>query len=159
MKIGTKGRYAVMAMIDMVKFGKEGAPIALSEIAARQEIALSYLEQLFCKLRRAGLVTSVRGVFGGYSLGRLPHEISIADIVEAADETLRFTRCHSNKKKGCMIDNTQCLSHHLWDALGNQMLFYLRGISLKDVLDKKVWTLPHAFHSTSNNAFQREVHG
>jgi Rrf2 family iron-sulfur cluster assembly transcriptional regulator len=143
MKIGTKGRYAVMAMIDIAKFGREGAPIALSEIAARQEIALNYLEQLFCKLRRAGLVTSARGVLGGYSLSRSAYAISIADIVAAADEALHFTRCHSNKEKGCMADSTQCLSHHLWDALGHQMISYLQQISLQDVLDKKVHALPH----------------
>jgi Rrf2 family iron-sulfur cluster assembly transcriptional regulator len=142
MKIGTKGRYAVMAMIDMVKFGREGTPIALSEIAARQEIALSYLEQLFCKLRRAGLVTSARGVFGGYSLSRPPYAISISEIVAAADEPVRFTRCHSNKEKGCMANSTQCIAHHLWDALGNQMISYLEQISLQDVLDKKLHKFP-----------------
>ncbi len=138
MKMGTKGRYAVMAMIDVAKFGVEGKPVSLSDIAARQEISLNYLEQLFCKLRRADLVTSARGAFGGYSLSRPVQDIAIADIVEAADESLHFTRCHSDKTKGCMANSTQCLSHHLWDSLGQHMMMYLKKISLKDVLDKKV---------------------
>lgn len=138
MKVGTKGRYAVMAMIDMAKFEMGSKPVSLSDIALRQELSLNYLEQLFSRLRRAGLVKSSRGVFGGYTLSRSAQDISIADIIQSADEALHFTRCRPSGSKGCMTDSTQCLSHHLWDALGNQMLSYLSNISLKDILDKKV---------------------
>lgn len=138
MKIGTKGRYAVMAMVDMARYGEKRVPVALSDIAERQEISLSYLEQLFCKLRRAGLVSSARGALGGYCLGRAAADISIADITEAAEESVQMTRCSSQIGHGCMRNESQCLTHHLWDALGAQLLSYLKSISLQDVLEKKI---------------------
>lgn len=137
MKLGTKGRYAVMAMVDVAKNSNKTAPVALSDIAERQEISLSYLEQLFCKLRKAGLVSSIRGALGGYLLSRSADHISIADIIDAAEEPVRLTRCNFSQNKGCMKNEVRCLTHHLWDAMGHQMMLYLQGISLKDILDKK----------------------
>ncbi len=137
MKIGTKGRYAVMAMVDVAKYGNKTTPVSLSDIAERQEISLSYLEQLFCKLRKAHLVSSMRGALGGYLLSRSSDHISIADIIDAAEEPVRLTRCPSIKGKGCMKNEVQCLTHHLWEGMGNQISSYLKKISLQDILDKK----------------------
>lgn len=137
MKIGTKGRYAVMAMVDVAKYGNKTTPVSLSDIAERQEISLSYLEQLFCKLRKAQLVSSMRGALGGYFLNRKSNHISIADIIDAAEEPVRLTRCSSLSGKGCMKNEVRCLTHHLWEGMGNQIAAYLEKISLQDVLEKK----------------------
>lgn len=137
MKLGTKGRYAVMAMVDLSKFGKE-SPIPLSEIALRQEISLSYLEQLFRKLREAGLVQSSRGATGGYFLSRLPEEIRISDIVLAADEPLHATRCKPHSGRGCLKRHSRCLVHDLWEQLGDQIYYFLKSITLKDVCDNRL---------------------
>ena len=97
MQLSTKGRYAVMAMVDLAKRGESGDALPLMEIAEGQNLPMSYLEQLFMKLRRAGLVTAVRGPGGGYRLARIPAEISIAEIMLAADESVRMTRCSSEE--------------------------------------------------------------
>jgi Rrf2 family iron-sulfur cluster assembly transcriptional regulator len=136
MKLGTKGRYAVMAMVDVAKNGKGGSPISLSDISSRQEISLSYLEQLFCKLRKANLVSSTRGVLGGYLLSRSPSHISIAEIIHAAEEPIQLTRCRS-KSVGCMKNQARCLTHHLWESIGHQITNYLAKISLEDIVDNK----------------------
>ena len=108
MKLSTKGRYAVMAMADLADAADSG-PVTLSDIASRQSISLSYLEQLFAKLRRADIVSSVRGPGGGYKLSRLPTEIRISDIILAVDEPLRATRC--SEAKGCLSDGRRCITH------------------------------------------------
>lgn len=141
MKIGTKGRYAVMAMIDLARFGSRGTPVSLSDVSQRQEISLSYLEQLFGRLRRHGLVVSTRGALGGYRLNHAPEAISIADIVKAADEPVKLTRCSAAGHEGCMSDKTQCLAHHLWEELENQMMGYLSRVSLKNVLERNVGSI------------------
>ena len=118
MKLSTKGRYAVMAMVDLANSTREiGMPISLADIATRQVISLSYLEQLLAKLRRNGLVKSVRGPGGGYLLSRNYEDIRISDIVTAADEHLSATRCVPGSAKGCNVDKSRCLTHDLWDEL------------------------------------------
>ncbi len=136
MKLGTKGRYAVMAMVDLA--GQTGVnssrgPVALADIAGRQEISLSYLEQLFSRLRKAGLVTSVRGPGGGYVLARAAGEVRISDIVLAVDEPIRATRCDPESGQGCMPDGGRCVTHDLWDELGQQIHQFLSGVSLEQV--------------------------
>lgn len=138
MRLSTKGRYAVMAMADLARNGADRA-VSLAEIATRQEISLSYLEQLFARLRRAGLVKSVRGPGGGYRLARTPGETRIADIVLAVDEPIRATRCSGQgSPRGCMIGGERCITHDLWEGLGQEIHRYLSSVSLEDVLERRV---------------------
>lgn len=132
MILSTKGRYAVMAMVDLAA-QQSDTPITLAQIAQRQEIPLAYLEQLFARLRKAGLVKSVRGPRGGYLLGRAPADISIAEIVAAAEESLEMTRCGTSPKEGCMSPKTRCLTHDLWEGLTRHIQDYLSAISLEHV--------------------------
>lgn len=138
MRLSTKGRYAVMAMADLARNGQgEGGPraVSLAEIATRQEISLSYLEQLFARLRKGGLVQSVRGPGGGYRLARGADQTVVADIVLAVDEPIRATRCAGQgSPKGCMIGGERCITHHLWEDLGDEIHRYLAGVSLEDVV-------------------------
>jgi len=133
MRLSTKGRYAVMAMADLARRQDERA-VSLAEIAARQEISLSYLEQLFARLRRKGLVQSSRGPGGGYRLARAADETNIADIVVAVDEPLRATRCSHDARKGCMLKGEKCLTHDLWEEMGRQIHSYLASVTLADVV-------------------------
>jgi Rrf2 family iron-sulfur cluster assembly transcriptional regulator len=138
MRLSTKGRYAVMAMADLARNGQgEGGAraVSLAEIATRQEISLSYLEQLFARLRKSGLVLSVRGPGGGYRLAKGAHETVVAEIVLAVDEPIRATRCigHSSPK-GCMMAGERCITHNLWEDLGDEIHRYLAGVSLEDVV-------------------------
>jgi len=138
MRLSTKGRYAVMAMADLARRQDEPCrAVALAEIATRQEISLSYLEQLFARLRRKGLVRSARGPGGGYRLARTAAETSIAEIVLAVDEPLRATRC-AEQGKGCMLKGERCLTHDLWDDLGHRIEDYLASVSLADVLNGRL---------------------
>ncbi len=137
MKLTTKGRYAVAAMADLAAIGGE-EPVALSDIALRQGISLSYLEQLFAKLRRAGLVTSARGVAGGYALSGAPGNIRIADIVEAVDEEIRTTACAPGGNIGCQGTTARCLTHDLWDELGRHIEIFLNAVTLDDIINKRV---------------------
>ena len=118
MRLSTKGRYAVMAMVDLAQHSG-GDPISLAEIAERQEISLSYLEQLFAMLRKGGLVKSVRGPGGGYLLAHHRGETRIADIILAVDEPIRATRCTPGAPIGCRGNQTRCATHDLWEELGN----------------------------------------
>jgi Rrf2 family iron-sulfur cluster assembly transcriptional regulator len=142
MRLSTKGRYAVMAMTDLARHGLDERAVCLSEIAARQEISLAYLEQLFARLRRAGLVKSVRGPGGGYQLAKPLSDTNIADIVLAVDEPLHATRCSEqtglDAGKGCMASGERCLTHNLWDALGRQIEDFLAGVSLEDVVERRI---------------------
>jgi len=132
-ELNTKGRYAVMAMADLAKYGADDA-LALSVIAERQQISLAYLEQLFLKLRRARLVESARGRSGGYRLARPAASISVAEIMAAVEEGVRMTRCHGEAAMPC-VAGQRCLTHGLWDALGEQISVFLESISLADVID------------------------
>ena len=138
MRLSTKGRYAVMAMADLAGNAAEGKPVALADIAQRQDISLSYLEQLFAKLRRGGLVTSVRGPGGGYRLARPSTELRIADIIVAVDEPIAATRCKPGSAKGCTKTGARCVTHDLWEELGQQIHVFLSSVSLADVVDRKV---------------------
>ncbi|HVC51276.1 MAG TPA: Rrf2 family transcriptional regulator [Stellaceae bacterium] len=137
MKLSTKGRYAVMAMVDLAQHSN-GAPVSLADIAERQEISLSYLEQLFAKLRRGGLVKSVRGPGGGYLLSHDRDDTRIADIIIAVDEPIRTIRCTPGQALGCRGDRSRCLTHDLWEELSNQIHLYLSSVSLGDVCEKRV---------------------
>ncbi len=138
MKLTTKGRYAVMAMADLARHGT-GRPVALADIAQRQEISLSYLEQLFAKLRRGDLVKSVRGPGGGYLLARTADEIRIADVIVAVDEPIKATRCELGSPKGCMgQSSSRCITHDLWEELSHQIHVFLSGVSLGDVVNGRV---------------------
>ena len=138
MRLSTKGRYAVMAMADLAGHESAGKPVSLAEIAKRQEISLSYLEQLFAKLRRGGLVKSVRGPGGGYRLSRASSEVRIADIILAVDEPITATRCHPGSPMGCTGTATRCVTHDLWEELGRQIHVFLSSVSLADVVEKKI---------------------
>ena len=139
MKLSTKGRYAVMALVDLAS-QTDGRPVALAEIAERQEISLSYLEQLFAKLRRGGLVRSVRGPGGGYLLARSAEETRISDAILAVDEPIRATRCKTGSAMGCRANKSRCLTHDLWEELGNQIHMFLSSVTLLDVLERKLST-------------------
>jgi Rrf2 family transcriptional regulator, iron-sulfur cluster assembly transcription factor len=141
MRLSTKGRYAVMAMADLARRQAETAEraVSLSDIAARQEISLSYLEQLFARLRRRGLVQSHRGPGGGYRLARSAVETNIAEIVLAVDEPLRATRCEAHRP-GCMLNGERCLTHDLWEETGRQIEAWLASVSLDDVVAGRVGT-------------------
>ncbi len=136
MELNTKGRYAVMAMADLARHGLADA-VPLSVIAERQHLSLPYLEQLFLKLRRAGLVESARGRSGGYRLGRPASTISVAEVMAAVEEDTRMTRCHGHGEAGhagCIGDQ-RCLTHGLWQALGERISVFLSEVTLQDVLD------------------------
>ena len=137
MKLSTKGRYAVMAMVDLAVNSK-GQPVTLADIASRQEISLSYLEQLFAKLRLGGFVASVRGPGGGYKLAIPSEEIRIADVVLAVDESLNQTRCQGQTSDGCISKGLRCLTHDLWDELGRHIYLFLSSVSLADVANNNI---------------------
>ena len=146
MQLSTRGRYAVMALADLASrqtAGCECGPVCLAEIASRQQLSLSYLEQLFGKLRRAGLVASARGPGGGYRLARGAELIAIADIVAAVDEPIHATRCEPGSG-GCLAGahpggpGEKCQTHDLWFELGRQIELFLRGVTLSDVINRRV---------------------
>jgi len=133
MRLTTKGRYAVTAMLDLALHG-QSRPVSLADISGRQDISLSYLEQLFAKLRRNDLVSSVRGPGGGYRLSRGGHEIFVAQIIDAVNETVDATGCGgtSNCQQGEV-----CLTHHLWCDLSDQIHGFLSGISLSNLVERR----------------------
>ena len=133
MRLTSKGRYAVRAILDLT-FNSNGKPVRLQEISERQKISLSYLEQLFGKLRRHQIVESVRGPGGGYFLARPSQDISIADIIVAVDEPLDATKCGG--KANCH-DDRQCVTHNLWTGLNESIYAYLSAVSLKQVVDSQ----------------------
>ena len=137
MKLSTKGRYAVMAMVDLAQ-QSNGKPIALADVAERQEISLSYLEQLFAKLRRGGLVKSVRGPGGGYMLSMSADQTRISEIVLAVDEPIRATRCTPGSPQGCRANKERCSTHDLWEALGNEIYTFLSALSIADICDNRI---------------------
>ena len=136
MRLTTKGRFAVTAMIDLA-LREHSGPVALAAISARQQISLSYLEQLFGKLRRHELVESTRGPGGGYSLGRKSEEITVADIIVAVDEPIDATGCGG--KESCMGDDQgKCMTHDLWTSLNAKMIENLDSISLKKLVGDQI---------------------
>ena len=133
MKLTTKGRYAVTAMLDLALHGQSG-PVSLAEISMRQEISLSYLEQLFSKLRRHGLVTSTRGPGGGYSVSRNLKEVAVSEIIGAVNESVDATQCAG--KENCH-SHGRCLTHDLWEGLSAQIEEFLSSVSLQDMIDRQ----------------------
>ena len=133
MKLTTKGRFAVTAMLDLALHGAEG-PVTLAGIAERQKISLSYLEQLFGKLRRRDLVESVRGPGGGYHLARDASKITVADIIRAVDEPIDSTQCGG--RENCH-DHHRCMTHELWEELNSTVAGFLTGVKLSDLVDKQ----------------------
>jgi Rrf2 family transcriptional regulator, iron-sulfur cluster assembly transcription factor len=142
MLLSTKGRYAVMAMVEIAKQG-DTRPLSLGDIAGRLELSLAYLEQLFMKLRRGGLVRSVRGPGGGYVLGRHAGGISIGEIMAAVDEPVKMTRC-AGEDAGC-VASKRCTTHFLWDALGAHIEQFLADATLEDVLSGRYSTPAETF--------------
>ena len=138
MRLSTKGRYAVMAMSDLAGHGAAGRAVSLAEIAERQGISLSYLEQLFAKLRRRGLVRSVRGPGGGYRLSRPAQEIRVSDVIVAVDEPIAATRCAPGSAVGCTGTGSRCATHDLWEELGRQIHVFLSSVTLADVIERRV---------------------
>jgi len=126
-----------MAMADLATHAR-GKPIALADVAERQEISLSYLEQLFGKLRRSGLVKSVRGPGGGYLIARDIINVRISDIVLAVDEPIKVTRCQPGSPTGCKSTKGRCITHDLWQELSNQIFLFLSSVSLADVVGNRV---------------------
>ncbi|MBL8674481.1 MAG: Rrf2 family transcriptional regulator [Rhodospirillales bacterium] len=151
MKLSTKGRYAVMAMVDLARHGAQ-RPVSLADIATRQEISLSYLEQLFARLRRGGLVKSVRGPGGGYLLAFTPAETRVSDIILSVDEPIRATRCKTDSPHGCHSDRSRCLTHDLWAELGNQIQNFLSSVTLADVVERRVLGVARPFGAASGEA-------
>ena len=133
MKLTTKGRYAVMAMADLALF-QNGTPVSLNDISLRQNISLSYLEQLFAKLKNGKLVKSVRGPSGGYILEKNPKEIKLSNIIFAVDEKVKTLNCKKDSKKGCNGKNTKCITHNLWDDLEQHINTFFENKSLNDLL-------------------------
>ena len=148
MKMSTKGRYAVMAMID-IGMNSAGKPVSLADIAARQDISQEYLEQLFGKLRRAGLVASSRGPGGGYALARPADGIAMADVIQAVDEELKVTRCSGDAVDGC-VKGERCCAHDLWSSMGRQMMHFLESITLEDVVEKRNLALAASIKQTKD---------
>lgn len=132
MRLTTKGRYAVTAMLDLA-FHSQKNPVTLTDIAARQTISLSYLEQLFARLRRANMVKGIRGPGGGYTLSGMAQNINIADIIAAVDEPIDATKCGG---EGNCQQNQACLTHDLWMGLSEQIRDYLKGITLAQLLER-----------------------
>ena len=133
MKLTTKGRYAVMAMADLAA-NQNGKPVSLNDISLRQNISLSYLEQLFSKLRNERLVKSIRGPSGGYILEKNPKEIRISNIIFAVDEQVKTLNCKRESKKGCNGKTIKCITHNLWDDLEQHINTFFENKSLSDLL-------------------------
>ena len=131
MRLTTKGRFAVTAMIDVAMHGTK-KPVTLAGVSERQKISLSYLEQLFGKLRRHGLVASVRGPGGGYRLARGPEMVSVADIIVAVDEPIDATMCGG--RENCQDDGKRCMTHELWANLNAHIFAYLRSVTLANLV-------------------------
>ena len=133
MRLTTKGRFAVTAMIDVAMYGTRG-PVTLAAVSERQKISLSYLEQLFGKLRRHGLVESVRGPGGGYNLARAADTLSVADVILAVDEPIDATQCGG--RENC-LDDRRCMTHELWEDLNATVYGFLRGVTLAHLVEKQ----------------------
>jgi Rrf2 family iron-sulfur cluster assembly transcriptional regulator len=146
MQLSTRGRYAVMAMLDLARMSNQDgrtSAVALADIAQRQDISLSYLEQLFANLRKAGLVKSMRGPGGGYLLARPSSQLAISEIIQAVNEPMEVTRCQTGAKRECehgkgCLRGKQCNSHSLWASLGSHIESFLKQVSLAMVLDNKL---------------------
>lgn len=137
MKLSARGRYAVMALVDMCFFEQENhpsIPLSLSVIAQNQGLSLAYLEQIFMKLKKTGIVTSIRGITGGYCLAHSPDDLTLADIFESVDETFTATACHSGRERECMPNRGRCVVHHVWKDLEMKVYDYLQSVTLSSIV-------------------------
>ena len=141
MKLTSKGRYAVMAMADLAKNNVK-EPISLTEISLRQGISISFLEQLFLKLRRNNLVQSIRGSSGGYVLSKPPEEIKLLSIINAVDEKIKTLKCRKESKRGCNHKSIKCITHNLWDDLEIHINKFFENNTLNDVFFREVKNNP-----------------
>ena len=132
MRLTNKGRYAVMAMADLA-FNADKGPISLTEISLRQNISLSYLEQIFLKLKNNKLVRSSRGANGGYILEKPASEIKLSNIIFAVDEEVKTLNCKKSSKRGCNNKSTKCITHNLWDALDQHINSFFESVKLQDL--------------------------
>ena len=134
MKLTSKGRYAVMALVDLARFNNIN-PVSLRDISLRQGISLDFLEQIFSKLRKKEIVQSVRGTQGGYVLNKNPNDIKLTKIFHAVDEKVKTVQCKKESKKGCNGKATKCITHNLWDELEIHINTFFENKSLKDLLN------------------------
>ena len=137
MKLTSKGRYAVMALVDLARFNNI-YPVSLRDISLRQGISLDYLEQIFSKLRKKEIVLSVRGNQGGYVLNKKAKEIKLTNILDAVDEKVKTVQCKKESKKGCNGKSTKCLTHNLWDELENHINDFFEKKSLEDLIQDNI---------------------
>ena len=135
MKLTSKGRYAVMALVDLARFNNIN-PVSLRDISLRQGISLDYLEQIFSKLKKNEIVKSIRGTQGGYVLNKNPNDIKLTNIFHAVDEKVKTVQCKKESKKGCTGKATKCITHNLWDELETHINTFFENKSLKDLLNK-----------------------
>ena len=135
MKLTSKGRYAVMALVDLARFDNIN-PVSLRDISLRQGISLDYLEQIFSKLKKYNIVKSIRGTNGGYILNKKPEEIKLANILSAVDEEVKTVQCKKESKKGCNSKTTKCITHNLWDELEVHINHFFEQKNLKDLISK-----------------------
>ena len=136
MKLTSKGRYAVMALVDLARFDTIN-PVSLRDISLRQNISLDYLEQIFFKLKKNQIVKSIRGNQGGYVLSKSPNDIKLTNIFHAVDEKVKTVQCKKDSKKGCNGRATKCITHNLWDELENHINSFFEQKSLKDLIQDK----------------------
>ncbi len=153
MKLSTKARYAVMALLDMLKEGKE-TPVSLVSISERQSLPLPYLEQIFLKLRKNGLVQSTRGSQGGYVFARDPAEITLFDVVVSVDKEFKSKRCH-NATIGCQPGGARCLTHDLWAKLDDTVECFFKSLTLRHVIDREVSSM--VFSMQTQNSFNENM--
>ena len=136
MKLTSKGRYAVMALVDLARFDNIN-PVSLRDISLRQNISLDYLEQIFSKLKKNQIVRSIRGNQGGYVLSKNPNDIKLTNIFHALDEKVKTVQCKKDSKKGCNGRATKCITHNLWDELENHINSFFEKKSLEDLIQNK----------------------
>ena len=137
MKLSSKGRYAVMALVDLARFDNIN-PVSLRDISLRQGISLDYLEQIFSKLKKNEIVKSIRGTQGGYVLNKNPNDIKLTNILHAVDEKVKTVQCKKESKKGCNGKSTKCVTHNLWDDLEKHINSFFEKNTLKDIIFKNI---------------------
>tara|TARA_Y100000591_G_scaffold263810_1_gene237040 strand:+ start:358 stop:783 length:426 start_codon:yes stop_codon:yes gene_type:complete len=136
MKLTSKGRYAVMALVDLARFDNIN-PVSLRDISLRQNISLDYLEQIFLKLKKNQIVKSIRGNQGGYILSKKPNDIKLTNIFHAVDEKVKTVQCKKDSKRGCNGRATKCITHNLWDELENHINSFFEQKSLEDLMQNR----------------------
>lgn len=160
MKLGTKARYGVMAMVDIANHIQNQEDfISLVSIGERQGLPIPYLEQLFNKLKKANLVKGVRGSKGGYTLSRPASNISVYDVILALEGATKMTRCENNSPQGCQIQGARCLTHDLWHNLGEVVIQYLRSVSLENVVKKQYSLINLLPASRPPKSFSPKIYG